>query len=62
LIPLRSPRRTLPRIEDYFNRKGLVNEHGKKKKAFFVLQKFYREVQTGFAPSETHSSGSWLAP
>jgi beta-glucuronidase len=61
LKDFRSPRRTLPRIEDYFNRKGLVNEHGKKKKAFFVLQKFYREVQNSFAPQESGSRGSWLA-
>ena len=46
LKDFRSPRRTLPGIEDYFNRKGLVTEHGEKKKAFFVLQKFYREVQS----------------
>jgi len=45
LKDFRSPRRTLPGIQDYFNRKGLVNEHGDKKKAFFVLQKFYQEVQ-----------------
>src|SRR5216684_2037065 len=46
LKDFRSPRRTLPGIEDYFNRKGLVTEHGEKKKAFFVLQKFYMEVQS----------------
>ena len=45
LKDFRSPRRTLPGIEDYFNRKGLVSDHGEKKKAFFVLQKFYRESQ-----------------
>jgi beta-glucuronidase len=45
LKDFRSPRRTLPRIEDYFNRKGLVSEHGEKKKAFFVLRKFYQELQ-----------------
>jgi beta-glucuronidase len=38
LKDFRSPRRTLPHIEDYFNRKGLVSAHGEKKKAFFVLQ------------------------
>jgi beta-glucuronidase len=43
LKDFRSPRRVLPRFEDYFNRKGLVSDHGEKKKAFFVLQKFYRE-------------------
>jgi beta-glucuronidase len=42
LKDFRSPRRTLPRFQDYFNRKGLVSERGERKKAFFVLQKFYR--------------------
>jgi len=50
LKDFRSPRRTLPGIQDYFNRKGLVTEHGEKKKAFFVLQKFYQEVQS----AQTH--------
>lgn len=45
LKDFRSPRRTLPRFEDYFNRKGLLSDHGEKKKSFFVLQKFYRELQ-----------------
>ncbi len=49
LKDFRSPRRTLPGIEDYFNRKGLLTERGEKKKAFFVLQKFYREVQSAQA-------------
>ena len=44
LKDFRSPRRTLPRFEDYFNRKGLVSERGEKKRAFFVLQKFYQAV------------------
>jgi beta-glucuronidase len=45
LKDFRSPRRTLPRLEDYFNRKGLISNLGEKKKAFFVLQNFYRELQ-----------------
>jgi len=45
LKDFRSPRRTLPKFEDYFNRKGIVSERGEKKKAFFVLQKFYDELQ-----------------
>jgi beta-glucuronidase len=45
LKDFRSPRRTLPRFEDYFNRKGLVSDHGERKKAFFVLLKFYHDVQ-----------------
>ena len=43
LMDFRSPRRTLPNIEDYFNRKGLVSDHGEKKKAFFVLQQWYQQ-------------------
>jgi beta-glucuronidase len=50
LKDFRSPRRTLPGIEDYFNRKGLVSDHGEKKKAFFVLQKFYQELKGATAP------------
>ena len=52
LKDFRSPRRTLPRFEDFFNRKGLLSDHGEKKKAFFVLQKFYRELQNARAPKE----------
>ena len=50
LKDFRSPRRVLPRFEAYFNRKGLVSEHGEKKKAFFVLQEFYRELQSAQPP------------
>jgi len=47
---LSQPRRVLPRFQDYFNRKGLVSDHGEKKKAFFVLQKFYLELQSFHPP------------
>jgi beta-glucuronidase len=45
LKDFRSPRRTLPGIEDYFNRKGVVSDRGERKKAFFVLQRFYGEME-----------------
>ena len=45
LKDFRSPRRTLSRFQDYFNRKGLISEAGERKKAFFVLQQFYRQLQ-----------------
>jgi len=45
LMDFHSPRRPLPGIQDYFNRKGLVSPKGDKKRAFFVLQEFYREQQ-----------------
>lgn len=44
LKDFRSPRRPLPGIQDYFNRKGLVSERGERKKAFDVLRRFYAEV------------------
>jgi beta-glucuronidase len=47
LKDFRSPRRTLPGIEDYFNRKGLLSDHGERKKAFYVLRKFYRGFESG---------------
>jgi beta-glucuronidase len=42
LMDFRSPRRTLPDIQDFFNRKGLVSVRGDKKKAFYVMQEFYQ--------------------
>ncbi len=43
LVDFRSPRRALPGIQDGWNRKGLISDDGKKKKAFYVLQKFYND-------------------
>jgi len=37
-----TPLRQLPNVQDGWNRKGLISEKGIKKKAFFVLQKYYR--------------------
>ena len=41
LVDFRSPRRVLPEIQDNYNRKGLISEKGEKKKAFYVLKKYY---------------------
>jgi len=41
LKDFRSPRRPLPVIQDLFNRKGLVSDQGKRKKAFYVLREWY---------------------
>ncbi len=38
-----SPRRPLPYIQDYYNRKGLISERGIKKQAFYTLQEWYKE-------------------
>src|SRR5262249_39627626 len=45
LMDFRSPRRPLPGIQDFYNRKGLLSDRGEKKKAFYVMQKYYQEVQ-----------------
>ena len=45
LKDFRSPRRQLPGLQDDFNRKGLVSDKGQKKKAFFVMQKWYEELK-----------------
>jgi beta-glucuronidase len=43
LMDFRSPRRPLPGIQDFFNRKGLISDQGEKKEAFYVLQTAYKE-------------------
>ena len=44
LTDFRSPRRPLPGIQDFWNRKGLISERGIRKQAFFILQQYYGEV------------------
>ena len=46
LMDFRSPRRPLPYIQDFWNRKGLISNRGEKKEAFYTLQKFYKEFQS----------------
>ncbi|MEL4455664.1 glycoside hydrolase family 2 protein [Lutimonas vermicola] len=43
LVDFKSPRRQHPVYQNFWNRKGLISETGQKKKAFFVLQKYYKE-------------------
>ncbi|MFY0715276.1 beta galactosidase jelly roll domain-containing protein [Seonamhaeicola sp. NFXS20] len=43
LMDFKSHRRHLRRIQNDFNRKGLISEKGIPKKAFYTLQKFYNE-------------------
>jgi beta-glucuronidase len=45
LMDFRSPRRPLPGIQDFYNRKGLISDHGEKKKAFYIMQQYYREME-----------------
>jgi beta-glucuronidase len=46
LMDFHSPRRMLPGIQDYYNRKGLFSDHGEHKQAFYVLQKYYKELES----------------
>ena len=41
LKDFRSPRRVLPDVQDYYNRKDLFSDKGEKKKAFYVLKAWY---------------------
>jgi beta-glucuronidase len=45
LVDFRSPRRPLPGIQDFYNRKGLISDRGEKKKAYYVMKRFYQEIR-----------------
>lgn len=45
LVDFRSPRRQLPNIQDFFNRKGLISDQGIKKKAFYVMKDWYAQKE-----------------
>ncbi len=45
LCDFRSPKRMLTNIQDGWNRKGVIGQNGTKKKAFFVLQNFYKQKE-----------------
>lgn len=52
LNDFRSPRRNNPIYQEGWNNKGLIDHHQlKKKKAFFVLKSFYKEVEKNFPAS-----------
>ena len=45
LTDFRSPKRNNPIYQEGWNRKGLITDEGKKKKAFYVLQEYYQELE-----------------
>ena len=49
LMDFRSPTRNIPKLQDGYNRKGLISEDGKKKQAFFLFQKAYKDHSLGKA-------------
>lgn len=48
LVDFRSPRRQLPNIQDFFNRKGLISDQGIKKKAFYVMKDWYKQKEAEY--------------
>ncbi len=47
LMDFRSPTRNIPKLQDGFNRKGLISEKGEKKQAFQLFQQAYRDHTIG---------------
>jgi beta-glucuronidase len=45
LMDFRSPRRPLANVQDYWNRKGLISNRGEKKRAYYILQKYYHDLE-----------------
>lgn len=45
LMDFMSPNRRHPVYQGLFNRKGLISNNGQKKKAFYVLQQFYKDYE-----------------
>lgn len=49
LTDFRSLTRNIPKLQDGYNRKGLISERGEKKQAFLLFQKAYRDHSIGKA-------------
>ena len=47
LVDFRSPTRNIPKLQDGYNRKGLISEDGKKKQAFELFQQVYKDHSVG---------------
>ena len=47
LVDFRSPRRNNPLYQEGWNKKGLIDAQGHKKKAFYILQRYYAEKRQG---------------
>lgn len=50
LKDFRSPRRPLPTIQDYWNRKGLISDKGIKKNSWYILRDYYQKKAALSAP------------
>ena len=47
LMDFRSPGRNIPKLQDGYNRKGLLSEKGEKKQAFLLFQETYKNHSVG---------------
>lgn len=47
LVDFKSPRRQHPVHQNFWNRKGLISETGQKKKAYYILQNYYKNKKVG---------------
>jgi beta-glucuronidase len=48
LKDFRSPRRPLPGIQDFWNRKGLLSENGNRKQAWYLMKDWYAVKETQY--------------
>jgi len=48
LKDFRSPRRPLPGIQDFWNRKGLLSENGVRKKAWYLMKAWYENKEAQY--------------
>ena len=48
LSDFRSPRRNNPVYQQGWNRKGLIDQQGNKKQAFFILKNYYNEMEKAY--------------
>lgn len=61
LKDFRSPRRPLPNIQDFWNRKGLISDKGIKKKSWAILHDYYVKKAEDFAKkSDEHNNKNLL--
>lgn len=55
LNDFRSPKRNNPIYQNGWNRKGLFDDKGHKKAAFFVLRNYYRKMESRFSADHTQT-------
>ncbi len=62
LMDFRSPHRLRPGVQDGWNRKGVFSDRGDRKKAFYVLQQWYREREERERPAPAEAAAPRRRP